>query len=98
MAVPPGLYVWCGAKDTAGMSISLMPGSGCWCSPCCGGAGAQPEEVVQLADRYRRTMGEPQWRRNVFTAPMVWRCSSEVEFRLDSLGKYGTMTIGTNQI
>lgn len=34
--------------------------------PCCGGKVRSPEEAVrQLADCYRRTMGEPQWRRNV---------------------------------
>ena len=44
-----GFYARCGAKDTG-----------------CGGKVRSPEEAVrQLADCYRRTMAEPQWRRNV---------------------------------
>lgn len=63
---PPGFYARCGAKDTSWTEHLFDAWFRVLVLPCCGGKVRSPEEAVrQLADCYRRTMGEPQWRRNV---------------------------------
>jgi len=61
-----GFYARCGAKDTGWTEHLFDAWFRVLVLPCCGGKVRSPEEAVrQLADCYRRTMGEPQWRRNV---------------------------------
>ena len=61
-----GFYARCGAKDTGWTEHLFDAWFRVLVLPCCGGKVRSPEEAVrQLADCYRRTMGETQWRRNV---------------------------------
>lgn len=61
-----GFYARCGAKDTGWTERLFDAWFRVLVLPCCGGKVRSPGEAVrQLADCYRRTMGEPQWRRNV---------------------------------
>ena len=61
-----GFYARCGARDTGWTEHLFDAWFRVLVLPCCGGKVRSPEEAVrQLADCYRRTMGEPQWRRNV---------------------------------
>ena len=73
-----------GPRTPAGQSISLMPGSGCWCSPAAAERCAAPRKPcgswqTATAAPWASPSGAGT---SPSTAPMAWRCSSE---RLNSV-------------
>ncbi len=61
-----GFYARCGAQDTGWTEHLFDAWFRVLVLPCSGSAVRGPEETVrQLADCYRRTMGEPQWKKYV---------------------------------
>ena len=61
-----GFYARCGARDTGWTEHLFDAWFRVLVLPCLGGKVRSPEEAVrQLADCYRRAMGEPQWRKHV---------------------------------
>ena len=61
-----GFYARCGAEDTGWTEHLFDAWFRVLVLPCLGGKVCSPEEAVQqLADCYRRTMGEDQWQKYV---------------------------------
>lgn len=61
-----GFYARCGAQDTGWTEHVFDAWFRVLVLPCSGSAVCAPEETVrQLVDCYRRTMGDPQWKKYV---------------------------------